>query len=348
MGRTPGPTGDEGADNGLYARYALLEDGGRVPQSSAPATVQALIEAADVRPGHHVLEVGTGSGYSTAVLATRVGPHGRVVSLDVHQSLVERASRLLRADGLDHVEVHCRDARDGLTTWGAFDRLIAWATSPHLPAAWLEAVREDGLLVLPVAIAPVLGATAVALVRRVGGGPHVERLLHGGFVPLHGPTPEGVPDLATAADVAWSEDEGAPWYTTTWLSAAWLRPPSPDTPDALRRLVHTLAPTTPLLPDDDAAAAFGLFVLVTRLDAVVLQVPALGRAIGVGSRAGLAVQALDQHVTLSTSEDAAGRLREVAQDWRAAGRPDLADVTPRLRPDGPDWLVRLCLPPGPG
>jgi protein-L-isoaspartate(D-aspartate) O-methyltransferase len=125
-----------------------------VVQSTAPGPVRALVESAEVRAGQRVLEVGTGSGYSTAVLAQIVGPAGRVVSLDVNRALVEQARDLLRADGLVQVEVHCQDARAGLPERGPFDRVIAWASSPAVPRAWLAAVRDGGLVVLPVVIAP--------------------------------------------------------------------------------------------------------------------------------------------------------------------------------------------------
>jgi protein-L-isoaspartate(D-aspartate) O-methyltransferase len=314
-----------------------------VVQSTAPGLVRAVVESAEVRAGQRVLEVGTGSGYSTAVLAQTVGPTGHVVSLDVNQALVERARGMLRADGLGQVEVHCHDARTDLPGGGPFDRVIAWATSPGVPGAWLAATRDDGVLVLPVAIAPLLGATAVVRVRRVGGSPQVERLLRGGFVPVHGPTALGLPDLHGLADVAWSEGEDADWWMTTWLSAAWLRPSSPDQQDAMHRLVHTLAPTTPLLRDEESPEAFVLFVSVTRPDAVVLQTPTIGRAVGVGSRNGLAVQALGGNVLLTTSRDAAARLRGVVQAWRAVGCPDLPVYTPGLHQRGADWLVRLSV-----
>src|ERR671938_1572746 len=225
----------------LFRQYAVCADGTRVVQSTAPGLVRAVVETAEVRAGQRVLEVGTGSGYSTAVLAQIVGPAGHVVSLDVNQALAERARDLLRADGLRQVKVHCQDARTDLPDGGPFDRVIAWATSPAVPGVWLAATRDDGVLVLPVAIAPLLGATAVARVRRVGRSPQVERLLRGGFVPLHGPTALGLPDLHSLADVAWSEGDDADWSTTTWLSAAWLRPRSPDQHDAMYRLGHTLA-----------------------------------------------------------------------------------------------------------
>lgn len=226
--------------------------------------------------------------------------------------------------------------------------MIAWASSPAIPGTWLAAVRDGGLLVLPVAVAPLLGATAVARVRRAGGAPQLEQLLSGGFVPLHGPTALGLPDLHGLADVAWSVGDDADWWMTTWLSAAWLRPSSPDQRGVMRRLVHTLAPTTPLLLDEESPEAFALFVSVTRPDAVMVQTPTIGRAIGVGSWEGLALQALGQNVPLTTSEDAAARLRAVAQAWRETGCPDLPDYTPRLCQDGIDWLVRLSVRPGAG
>src|SRR5918912_561434 len=84
----------------LFRRYAVCADRTRVVQSTAPGPVRAVVESAEVRAGQHVLEVGTGSGYSTAVLAQIVGPAGHVVSLDVDQAVAERARDLLGADGL--------------------------------------------------------------------------------------------------------------------------------------------------------------------------------------------------------------------------------------------------------
>jgi alpha-beta hydrolase superfamily lysophospholipase len=70
---------------------------------------------------------------------------------------------------------------------------------------------------------------------------------------------------------------------------------------------------------------------------------AAGRAVAVGSRAGLAVQALDQNLLLTTNQQATNRLHEVVQAWRAAGCPDLPDYRARLRQDGADWLARLAV-----
>jgi protein-L-isoaspartate(D-aspartate) O-methyltransferase len=95
----------------LFMRYAVRQDGTQVTQSNAPELVRALVGAANLAAGQRVLEVGTGSGYSTAVRAHTVGPAGHVVSLDVNEALVERASDLLRGDGPGQVEVYRQDAR---------------------------------------------------------------------------------------------------------------------------------------------------------------------------------------------------------------------------------------------
>jgi hypothetical protein len=75
----------------------------------------------------------------------------------------------------------------------------------------------------------------------------------------------------------------------------------------------------------------------------VLQAPTIGRAVGVGSPNGLAVQAIGQNVLLTTSEAATARLQEVVRAWRAAGCPDLPAYTPGLCQHRADWLVRLSV-----
>lgn len=59
-----------------------------------------MLRLLDVQPDHRVLEVGTGSGYSTALLAHLVGAGGQVISLDIDPEMVTRAGRLLTLDGL--------------------------------------------------------------------------------------------------------------------------------------------------------------------------------------------------------------------------------------------------------
>lgn len=125
-----------------YEFYVLDADGARFPQSSAPDLVARVLRLLDARPGEHVLEIGTGSGYSAAVLSRLVGHSGRVVSVDHAEEVVPRARALLRRDGRDNVTVVLADGLQGWAT-GAHDRLVAWASVSELSDSWLEQMAQE-------------------------------------------------------------------------------------------------------------------------------------------------------------------------------------------------------------
>lgn len=100
-----------------YRDEALVikSDANGVPisSSSQPAIMARMLEQLDVRPGHRVLEVGTGSGYNAALLAHLVGETGAVVSVDIDVDLVEDACARLTECGLSTVTVGCGDGSLG-------------------------------------------------------------------------------------------------------------------------------------------------------------------------------------------------------------------------------------------
>lgn len=160
-------------------RYVLRPDGTVVPQSSASRTISAMLELADVHRGTRMLEVGTGSGYSTALLATLVGSEGSVTSVDVDHEIVERARVLLREDGRTNVAVVQGDGRDGWLPNAPYDRILAWGSSPEIPAAWLAQLCPDGAVV-----APLSGRGIVKAVMDSDGRPVIESVIEGAFIPL--------------------------------------------------------------------------------------------------------------------------------------------------------------------
>ncbi|HSP60898.1 MAG TPA: methyltransferase domain-containing protein, partial [Ornithinimicrobium sp.] len=92
---------------------------------SQPTTVRTMLELLDVRPGQRVLDVGSGSGWTTAILARLVGPPGRVVGVDIVPELVEDAAARLRRDGLGHATVQvCAPGRLGAPDAAPFDRIL--------------------------------------------------------------------------------------------------------------------------------------------------------------------------------------------------------------------------------
>jgi len=66
--------------------------GNQIPQTSAPEVIARLLELLDVQPGNRVLEIGTGSGYSSALLAELTGTKDNVFSIDVDPTMTERAA----------------------------------------------------------------------------------------------------------------------------------------------------------------------------------------------------------------------------------------------------------------
>lgn len=154
---------------------------------SQPSTVAAMLRLLRVPPGARVLDVGAGSGWTTAILARLVGPTGRVVGVELEPDLAARAARSLAAWDMPWADV--RPAEPGVLgrpDEGPYDRILCSASPPTLPDALVAQLADGGRLVMPV------GETMVAVDRR---GHRTVRSEHGRyrFVPLRshptGPDP---------------------------------------------------------------------------------------------------------------------------------------------------------------
>ncbi len=326
--------------------YVLEPDGRPLPQSSNPAIIAAMLRLLDVRPGARVLEIGTGSGFSTALLSQLVGWAGTVVSLDVDPAVAARAARRLSEQGVTNATILAADGTAGHAPAAPFDRIIAWATADALPLAWVEQAATDCLIVAPVLLAPLADSVAVVRARCVAPG-HVEgeQVISGSFVPLTpvptrrwgGPPANGDLVLAPASD-----EEAA-----SWLSAEWLRGGAQDA-GALRDLCLPVTRNqTPFAPGEDPEA-FQAYLLARRPAPLTTTfLPKIGRAIGYGSTAGLALISLRDGALVRTGDDdtATPLLLRWLADWRAAGRPGFAQVCPHLERTPEGWTVRATLAP---
>ncbi len=114
---------------------------------SQPYIVALMIEAAEVKPGDSVLEVGAGSGYASAVLS-RVG--GRVHAVERHRSLADKARERLSTLGYDNVELRIGDGTLGWPEAAPFDAILVAAGGPEPPQALKEQLAIGGRLVIPV------------------------------------------------------------------------------------------------------------------------------------------------------------------------------------------------------
>jgi protein-L-isoaspartate(D-aspartate) O-methyltransferase len=137
-------------DEALVIKYGA--DGLPVSSSSQPAMMAIMLEQLGLRPGHRVLEVGTGTGYNAAVMAHIVGPGGQVVTMDIDAELVARAQDSLTAAGYDAVLARCGDGGFGAPEDAPFDRVIVTAGAWDIAPAWLDQLAAGGRLVLPLAV----------------------------------------------------------------------------------------------------------------------------------------------------------------------------------------------------
>ncbi len=115
--------------------------------TSQPSLIARMVEAAELEPDERVLEVGTGYGFQTAVLAQLAA---EVVSIDRHASLVEVARANLAAAGIENVELVVGDGWQGWPERAPYAAIVVSAGAAELPTAFEEQLVEAGRLVIPL------------------------------------------------------------------------------------------------------------------------------------------------------------------------------------------------------
>lgn len=114
---------------------------------SQPYIVALMIEAAEVKPGDRVLEVGAGSGYAAAVMC-RVA--ARVWAMELRESLGQAARQRFQTLGYDNIELRIGDGTKGWPEAAPFDAILVAAGGPEVPQALKEQLSIGGRLVIPV------------------------------------------------------------------------------------------------------------------------------------------------------------------------------------------------------
>ena len=130
---------------------------------SQPYIVALMLDLLQLEPAARVLEIGTGSGYQTAVL-TQLAKH--VYSVERHPELARQATDTLSRLGLTNVTVVTGDGSRGLPEYAPFDAIIVSAAAPQVPPALFEQLREGGRMIIPVGPPE---AQELQLVRKQGG-----------------------------------------------------------------------------------------------------------------------------------------------------------------------------------
>ncbi|RLM11481.1 protein-L-isoaspartate(D-aspartate) O-methyltransferase [Gibbsiella quercinecans] len=136
---------DEALEHKAYENTALPIGSGQT--ISQPYMVARMTELLSLTPTSRVLEIGTGSGYQTAILANLVQ---HVCSVERIKGLQWQAKRRLKQLDLHNVSTRHGDGWQGWASRGPFDAIIVTAAPPEIPAALMEQLDDGGILVLPV------------------------------------------------------------------------------------------------------------------------------------------------------------------------------------------------------
>ena len=132
---------------------------GKGRKALAPKVEAKLLQELQVQPHERVLELGTGNGYLTALLAHRAA---EVVSVDSDADLLEQARSALRRLGLTRTELVEGDPLQGHVARGPYDAIVLTGSVPEVPAALLAQLKPQGRLIAIVGQEPVMRATRYA------------------------------------------------------------------------------------------------------------------------------------------------------------------------------------------
>lgn len=316
----------------VYRDAAILikeERGVGIASSSQPAIMAIMLEMLDVQPGQRVLEIGAGSGYNAAILRELTGDDGQVATVEIDAEVAAWARERLDAAGYPDVAVRQADGAEGWPDGAPWDRVIVTVGAGDIAPAWVEQLRDGGILVLPLGLGP---AQAVVAFERRG-----ERLVSravepAGFIRIRG----------RLAD-RWRSVEVAPGISVM----------TDQRPAALDRL-SVLLRSTPSVESWPGSPRDGLAIvlILSGVPVVVLWStnteasffgPAFGRLDPEGRGLALVIPDGDDARLLVFGDDSAARLLKADHDrWRRAGAPSIRDL--RLAA----WPLGRAPQPGPG
>jgi protein-L-isoaspartate(D-aspartate) O-methyltransferase len=139
-----------GEENQDYAYYDEALPIGKDQTISQPTTVAIMLELLQPEKGDQVLDIGFGSGWTTALLAEIVGSKGKVYAVEIIQELYRFGKKNIEKYHFENVKFFNQDASGGLAEFAPHDRILASAAVDEIPQPLKEQLKIKGILVLPV------------------------------------------------------------------------------------------------------------------------------------------------------------------------------------------------------
>lgn len=164
------------SDSAYSDRTVPIDCGEVIEGLDLQATV---LHALAIEDNHRVLEVGTGSGFTAAVMAHLAL---RVTTAERYRSLCEQAKPRFEALRIPNITVRHADARNGLNGEGPFDRIVAWAAFDAMPRGFVDQLATNGVMVC--AIGPDDGEQVLVRLSKIGSRFEREDLMTVRFQPL--------------------------------------------------------------------------------------------------------------------------------------------------------------------
>ncbi|MEP6901674.1 MAG: protein-L-isoaspartate(D-aspartate) O-methyltransferase [Actinomycetota bacterium] len=148
---------------------------------SQPFIVARMTELLETTPNSRILEIGSGSGYQTAILA---GLASKIFAIERIPNLAQEAQERLRKLGFHNVTLRCADGTNGWEVYAPFDAILVAAGSPEMPQPLLAQLKIGGKLVIPIGADPK--TQNLIRITRTAKGFQTEDFGACSFVPLIG------------------------------------------------------------------------------------------------------------------------------------------------------------------
>jgi protein-L-isoaspartate(D-aspartate) O-methyltransferase len=175
-------TTDDDDPSHVYHDVLIALDASRGVNNGQPSLWAYLFNRLDLALGEHILHLGCGTGYYTAIIAELVGSAGRVTAVEIDAKLAQRAETALG----EWPQVRVIHADGAGTSFEAVDAIVASAGATHPLSSWLDALRPGGRLLFPMTTLRDDPGAMLLVTRRPEQGFAARFLCRAGFIQFQG------------------------------------------------------------------------------------------------------------------------------------------------------------------